>query len=152
MKLFRVEGGVHPEYRKERTQGDKIVFLEKMPRNLYLPLKQHAGHTADAVVTSGKRVKKGDLLAKPQGAISAPIHAPTSGHIVDITEMTSPHPSGIPQPTIVLRTDGKDEWGELPPGYDDPFAVAPAAIDERVAWAGIVGLGAWVLGGEPAKG
>lgn len=141
MKLFHVGGGVHPEYRKERTRKDEIVQLEKMPRNLYLPLKQHAGAPAELVVTSGQRVKKGDLLAKPHGPISAPVHAPTSGHIVNINDMMSPHPSGIAQPTIVLRSDGKDEWGELPPGFDDPFAVAPAEIDARVAWAGIVGLG-----------
>ena len=141
MKLFRVEGGIHPEYRKERTQGDEIVHLAKMPRNLYLPLKQHAGAAAELVVTSGKRVKKGELLAKAHGMVSAPIHAPTSGHIVNINDMVSPHPSGIAQPTIVLRSDGKDEWGELPPGFDDPFAVEPAEIDARVAWAGIVGLG-----------
>jgi len=140
MKLFRIEGGIHPEYRKERTQDLPIAALP-MPRILCLPLKQHVGAAAEPVVDSGKPVKKGDLLAKGHGSLSAPIHAPTSGTIVDIKDMTSPHPSGIPQKTIMLRPDRKDRWGELPPGIGDPFAVGPEEIDARVAAAGIVGLG-----------
>ncbi len=141
MKLFHVEGGVHPEYRKERTQEHAIVSLP-MPRILCLPLKQHAGAPAELVVSSGKRVKKGDLLAKAPSGVSAPIHAPTSGTVVDIREMASPHPSGIAQPTIMLRPDRKDEWSsDLPPAIEDPFTADPAVIGERVEWAGIVGLG-----------
>ena len=55
MKLFRVRGGIHPEYRKERTQEMPIVALP-MPRILCLTLKQHIGNPAEAVVTSGRRV------------------------------------------------------------------------------------------------
>ena len=141
MKLFRVDGGVHPEYRKERTQEHPIVQYSPIPRILCLPLKQHTGAPAELVVDSGRRVKKGELLAKGHGPLSAPIHAPTSGSVSSITEMTSPHPSALPQKTIVLRSDGKDEWGELPPPIEDPFAVEPSEIDDRVTWAGIVGLG-----------
>ncbi len=141
MKLFHVEGGVHPEYRKERTQEHAIVVMP-LPKILCLPLKQHAGTAAELVVSSGKRVKKGELLAKSVGGVSAPIHAPTSGTVVDIRDMTSPHPSGIAQPTIMLRPDGKNEWSsELPAAIDDPFAATPEAIGARVEWAGIVGLG-----------
>jgi len=113
VKLFRIRGGVHPDYRKERTRENPIIALP-MPRILCLPLKQHVGAAAKAVVTSGKRVKKGELLARASGAVSAPIHAPTSGYVVDIVDQTAPHPSGLPQKTIMLRSDGKDEWGELP--------------------------------------
>ena len=140
MKLFRVDGGVHPEYRKERTSEHPIVLFP-LPRILCLPLKQHAGAAAELVVSSGKRVKKGELLARAGSGVSAPIHAPTSGTVVDINDMTAPHPSGLTQKTIVLRPDRKDEWGELPPPIDDPFEVPPEEIDKRVAWAGIVGLG-----------
>ena len=140
MKLFRIRGGVHPDYRKERTRENPIIALP-MPRILCLPLKQHVGAAAKAVVTSGKRVKKGELLARASGAVSAPIHAPTSGYVVDIVDQTAPHPSGLPQKTIMLRSDGKDEWGELPAGIADPFTADPGEIDARVAAAGIVGLG-----------
>jgi electron transport complex protein RnfC len=140
MKLFPVRGGVHPDYRKERTEENPIVALP-MPRILCLPLHQHVGAAAEPVVSSGKRVKKGELLAKAHGTVSAPIHAPTSGYIVDITDHLAPHPSGLSQKTILLRSDGKDEWGPLPAGLDDPFAATADEISARVAAAGIVGQG-----------
>jgi Na+-translocating ferredoxin:NAD+ oxidoreductase RnfC subunit len=45
-----------------------------------LPLKQHAGAPAVAVVKSGARVKAGHLLAVPeQGKLGARIHASIDG-------------------------------------------------------------------------
>lgn len=140
MKLFPVRGGVHPEYRKDRTSESAIVALP-MPKALYLPLQQHIGAPAEPVVEAGQRVLKGQLLAHAGGPVSAPTHAPTSGVIEAITEVTAPHPSGLPQKTIVLIPDGKDEWAELPAAIADPFATDAETIRKRVADAGIVGMG-----------
>jgi electron transport complex protein RnfC len=140
MKLFPVRGGIHPEYRKELSSESAIVALP-LPAILYLPLQQHIGAPAEPVVQVGDTVKKGQLLARGTAAVSAPTHAPSSGTITAITEITAPHPSGLPQLTIVLEADGKDEWAELPAAIADPFTTEPAAIRERVAASGIVGLG-----------
>lgn len=140
MKLFPVRGGVHPEYRKELTSESAIVALP-LPKTFYLPLQQHIGAPAEPAVQAGDTVKKGQLLARGTAAVSAPTHAPTSGTIASITEVTAPHPSGLPQLTIVLEADGKDEWAELPAPIADPFAADPAALRQRVAESGIVGLG-----------
>ncbi|CAA6604059.1 Electron transport complex subunit RnfC [Rhodospirillaceae bacterium LM-1] len=141
MKLFPIRGGIHPEYRKERT-AEKAIVSFPTPAMLYIPLQQHIGAPAEAVVQAGDLVKKGQLLAKGVGAVSAPSHAPTSGSIEAVAEITAPHPSGLPQLTIVLKADGKDEWAsDLPAPIADPFAASPDEIRARVAWAGIVGLG-----------
>ena len=140
MKLFPVRGGIHPEYRKDRTSECAVVAMP-MPRILYLPLQQHIGAPAEPVVQEGDLVKKGQLLARGQGVVSAPTHAPTSGRIGAIDRVTAPHPSGLPQLTIVLEADGRDEWGELAAPIADPFAAEPADIKARVAASGIVGLG-----------
>ncbi|MBF0093435.1 MAG: electron transport complex subunit RsxC [Alphaproteobacteria bacterium] len=140
MKLFAIRGGIHPDYRKELSAERPIVALP-MPGRLYLPLQQHAGAAALPLVEVGDLVKKGQILARPQGVISAPVHAPTSGRIVDIAEYSAPHPSGLSQPTIVLEPDGKDEWASLPAPLADPFAVPGKEISDRVGAAGIVGLG-----------
>ena len=140
MKLFPVRGGIHPEYRKERTSEKAIVVLP-MPAALYIPLQQHIGAPAEVLVTGGDLVKKGQMIARGQGAISAPQHAPTSGRIRSVTEVPAPHPSGLPQTTIILEPDGKDEWADLPEPIADPFAALPQLIHERVAQAGIVGMG-----------
>jgi Na+-translocating ferredoxin:NAD+ oxidoreductase subunit C len=139
MKLFPVRGGIHPEYRKDRTSEGAIVALP-MPATLYLPLQQHIGAPAEPVVKAGDAVKKGQLLARGTGAVSAPTHAPTSGTISAITEVAAPHPSGLAQLTIVLQPDGKDEWADLPAALD-PLTASIDEIRARVAECGIVGMG-----------
>ncbi|WP_234086434.1 electron transport complex subunit RsxC [Azonexus sp. R2A61] len=131
--------GVHPDDHK-RPAADQAVRVMPVPEKLYLPLQQHLGGAARAVVLVGQKVKKGELLAEAQGAVSAPIHAPTSGTIAAVTEITAPHPSGLTLPAIILEADGADEWCELQ-GCDDPFALAPGEIGKRVAAAGVVGMG-----------
>jgi electron transport complex protein RnfC len=140
MKLFSIRGGIHPDYRKELA-SEKAIVAMPMPALLYIPLQQHIGAPAEALVAEGDLVKKGQMIARGGGALSAPQHAPTSGRVVAVTERASPHPSGLPQSTILIEADGKDEWAELPEPIGDPFAAEPGAIAERVARAGIVGMG-----------
>jgi len=140
MKLYPIRGGIHPDYRKEQTSEKAIVALP-MPAALYIPLQQHIGAPAEVLVSTGDLVKKGQMIARSQGVISSPQHAPTSGRITAVTQVAAPHPSGLPQSTIILEPDGRDEWAELPEPIADPFAAAPHAIHERVAQSGIVGMG-----------
>ncbi len=143
MKLFRrlkgIGWGVHPADHK-RPAADAPVRAMPVPARLYLPLQQHLGGPARPVVLVGQKVRKGELLAEAQGAVSAPVHAPTSGVVAAVTEVTAPHPSGLTLPAIILEADGLDEWTELR-GCDDPFALSAAEIGRRVAAAGVVGLG-----------
>ncbi|MEZ5840212.1 MAG: electron transport complex subunit RsxC [Hyphomicrobiales bacterium] len=139
MKLFRISGGIHPSERKELS-AEKPIERLALASVLRIPLQQHIGAPAVAVVDRGDVVRKGQLLATGRGMVSAPVHAPTSGRIVSIGRFIAPHASGLPGQTITMRPDGRDEWGELPAPLD-PFAVDPAAIAERVAASGIVGMG-----------
>lgn len=138
-KLFRIRGGVHPESRKEATAHIPIIRMP-IPGRLYIPLQQHIGDPAEPVVRRGDRVRKGQLLAGSQGLISAPVHAPTSGTIIKIGKHPALHPSGLAVRTIILESDGKDEWIDLPPSID-PFSLTPDDVANRVAAAGIVGMG-----------
>ncbi len=137
--LFADDWGVHPDDHK-RPAADQAVRTMPVPSRLFLPLQQHLGGPARPIVLVGQKVKKGELIAEAQGMVSAPIHAPTSGTIMAVTEITAPHPSGLSLPAIILEADGADEWCELA-GCDDPFALEPAAIGKKVAAAGVVGLG-----------
>ena len=140
MKLFQNRGGIHPEYRKEGTSEKPIVSMP-LPASLFIPLQQHIGAPAEALVAEGDLVKKGQMIARSQGAVSAPQHAPTSGRIAAVTLIPAPHPSGLPQLTIILDPDGKDEWADLPSPISDPFTVDTQVIHDRVAQSGIVGMG-----------
>lgn len=138
--LLRIRGGVHPEGHKKSTGSVSIATDFPLAKKLYIPLQQHIGKAAEPVVKVGDHVLKGQLLAASQGLISAPVHAPSSGTVADINLYPAPHPSALPIMTVVIETDGKDEWIELNP-IADPFEVDPEEISQRVADAGIVGLG-----------
>jgi electron transport complex protein RnfC len=135
-----IRGGVHPEGRKTPTAAKAINLQFPLPLKLYIPLQQHIGQPAEPAVKVGQRVLKGELLAHSQGMVSAPVHAPTSGVVLDVTDFPAPHPSALPIRTIVLETDGEDEAPDAP-RLPDPFGMDPAEIAVRVGAAGIVGLG-----------
>ncbi len=140
MQLLRVRGGVHAEERKTATADVAINSQLAIAKKLYIPLQQHVGKAAEPMVKVGDKVLKGQLLAHSQGMISAPVHAPSSGHIADINFYPAPHPSALPIRTIVIETDGKDQWIALNP-VEDPFALEPEEISLRVGAAGVVGMG-----------
>lgn len=136
----RIRGGVHAEEHKAATTALPIATDFPLPKKLYIPLQQHVGKPAEPMIKVGEKVLKGQLLAYSQGMISAPVHAPSSGIILDVNDYPAPHPSALPIRMIVLETDGKDEW--MPANIPaDPFRLAPEDISLRVGAAGIVGLG-----------
>lgn len=139
-KFFGISWGIHPEDHK-RPAADAATRVMPMPERLYISLAQHLGAPALPTALVGQKVKKGELLAKPQGVVSAAIHAPTSGVIAAIGEIPAPHPSGLPVLAVTLAADGEDAWSETLQACDDPFALEPDEISRRVAAAGVVGMG-----------
>ena len=131
--------GVHPEDHK-RPAADAPLRIFPSPDRIFMPLHQHVGGAARPTVLVGQRVLKGQLIAEAQGNISAPIHAPVSGTISAVGEVTAPHPSGLPFKAITIDSDGLDRWIDLEP-LADPFLAAPEEIARRSALAGVVGLG-----------
>lgn len=93
------EHGIHPVYHKE-TDGMPIRRFPFAPK-LYVSLEQHIGKPAIAVVQVGQEVLRGQLIAKPDGLFSLPIHAPATG----IVEALEPMPSdnGEMEMCIVIR-------------------------------------------------
>ena len=140
MKLFPIRGGIHPVYCKELSSEQGIETLP-LPAMLFLPLQQHVGIPAEPLVAVGERVKKGQPIARRQGTISAQKHAPTSGYVRAVASVMAPHPSGLMQPTILLEPDGQEEWIERSDLPADPLSLDPCEIRERVAAAGVVGMG-----------
>ncbi|TSA39793.1 MAG: electron transport complex subunit RsxC [Methylococcaceae bacterium] len=136
----RIQGGVHAEQHKATTAALAIANNFPIPKKLYIPLQQHVGKPAEPVIKVGEKVLKGQLLAYSQGLISAPVHAPSSGIILDVNDYPAPHPSALPIRMIVLETDDKDQWLTTQIA-DDPFRLNPEEITLRVGAAGIVGLG-----------
>ena len=140
-RLWRFHGGVHlPEHKQEST-GLPITVLAAAGE-LVLPLQQHIGAPARACVQVGQPVAKGEVIARADGYVSVPLHAPTSGTVLAIEPRPIAHPSGIDAPAIVLAADGRDAWHPgLPLPLEEGLALDPAVLRARVRESGIVGLG-----------
>ncbi|HTY04607.1 MAG TPA: electron transport complex subunit RsxC [Rhodocyclaceae bacterium] len=139
-KLFKEPSwGVHPDDHK-RPAADVPLRILPPPAKVYMPLQQHVGGAARPIVLVGQKVLKGQLLAEASGNISAPIHAPVSGTVSAIGEVTAPHASGLGFTAITITNDFEDRWIESTP-VADPFALTPEEITKLTAAAGIVGLG-----------
>ena len=80
LRTFRI-GGIHPPENK-LSAGKKIEVLAT-PKQVIIPLGQHIGAPAVAVVKKGDMVKVGTLLAKAGGFVSANIHSSVSGKRID---------------------------------------------------------------------
>ncbi|MDR1887850.1 MAG: electron transport complex subunit RsxC [Zoogloeaceae bacterium] len=139
-KLFGLSWGIHPEDHK-RPAADAATRIMPTPERLYVSLAQHLGAPALPTVLVGQKVKKGDVLANPQGPFSAAIHAPTSGVVAAIGDIPAPHPSGLPVLAVTLEADGEDRWSEALEACADPFCLAPDVISSRIAASGLVGMG-----------
>jgi electron transport complex protein RnfC len=140
-RLWRFHGGLHlPEFKELSNAGP--VTQTEFPTQLILPLQQHIGGRAEPLVQVGDAVLKGQMIARAQGYVSVPLHAPTSGTVKAIEQRAVPHPSGFAAPCIVIEPDGRDQWSDdLPEPMLDYAVREPAELRERIRWAGIVGLG-----------
>ncbi len=139
MKLWSFHGGIDLPGHKRRSTT-RPTEPAALPERLILPLSQHLGAPAEPLVSVGDRVLKGQMIASPGGFVSAPLHASSSGRVVEIGEHPVPHPSGMSAPCIVIETDGRESWVERTPNADYR-QLEPARIREIVQQAGIVGLG-----------
>ena len=86
LRTFRI-GGIHPPENK-LSAGKKITALAA-PKQVIIPLSQHIGAPAQAVVKKGDLVKVGTLVAKAGGFVSANIHSSVSQAATSVPPSTS---------------------------------------------------------------
>ncbi|QIM63992.1 electron transport complex subunit RsxC [Frederiksenia canicola] len=142
-KLWDFPGGVHPPEMKMQSNQKPIRTLH-LPKFFYVPVIQHTGTAGDVIVNIGDDVLKGQPLTKGENYRQLPVHSPTSGKVIAIQPYVSSHPSGIAELTIVIETDGKDQWCERQP-IDNFLQLTSGQIIEKVYQAGIAGLGGAVF-------
>lgn len=138
-KLWPTPGGVHPAENKLQSTQIGIASIP-IPEQLIIPLSQHVGTSASAIVEVGQQVLKGQMIAEPKGKISAAIHAPSSGLVTAIEDRPLAHPSGMSGPCIVINTDQRDEWIHCE-GTEHYQDIDKAELLEHIRQAGITGLG-----------
>ncbi|MDD5403262.1 MAG: electron transport complex subunit RsxC [Sulfuricella sp.] len=140
--LHPFHGGIHPPEHKSQSTRQGIAAAP-LPARLVVPLRQHNGNPARPVVAVGDHVLKGQMIGAPEGFISAAVHAPASGRVMAIEMQPIPHPSGLPDVSVVLEPDGEERWIERQ--AIDYRAIDPADLRNRLRDAGVVGLGGAVF-------
>ena len=138
-EIHDIHGGIHPPERKTLSRPGELRDAA-LPARLVLPLRQHLGVPAKAIVEVGDAVLGGQVLAQAQGVMSVPVHAPTSGTISAIESRPIAHASGLEDTCIVLETDGADESIRCE-GIPEWQTIAPSLLVERIREAGIAGMG-----------
>ena len=129
--------GVHPDAHKS-TAGSPIRRMPFASR-MILPLAQHIGKPAVPLVRAGEEVVRGQPIARADGFLSVPIHAPADG-VIEAIEL-KPSARGPMVESIVLRVyDASTQevrWAE-PLDLD---ALTPKELIQAIQDTGMVGLG-----------
>lgn len=136
-------GGIEPSMHK-MTADSPVRDCPDSPLYI-LPIKQHIGEQCEPLVGVGDRVLAGQKIAKSQGYVSVPIHAPTSGRVVKIEEHAIPHPSGLGMTSIFIEPDGQDEQDTTLQPLKNWRELDPAELRERLRLCGLAGLGGAVF-------
>lgn len=136
--MKRFFGGVHPRYSKELSSALPTEIMP-LPERLVVHFTQNLGAPPEPVVEKGAEIKKGQVIAKPTGFVSSPVHAPTSGVVKSID--LYPHPVGTDLPAAVIIPDGKDEWMDSCDTERNMGGLEPDAIKKMIHEGGLVGMG-----------
>lgn len=139
-RLHSFHGGLKLPGHREITAARPIQSAG-IPAMLVLPLQQHIGQPAESLVQPGDVVYKGQLIARQVGAISAALHASSSGTVIAVEDRPVPHPSGLLAPCIIIETDGLDRYRESTAPAPDYSHMDRGELCDQIRDAGIVGLG-----------
>lgn len=142
-------GGIHPAANKTATHT--VEFLP-LPTKACMPLAQHIGAPAKAIVTKGDKVFRGQKIAETGSYVSAGVHAPISGTVVALGNVVLPW--GKPSPAIFIEASDEEHaadtvlrseyWSRMVPGICDRTLserLSAEDIRAKIREAGIVGLG-----------
>lgn len=130
--------GVHvPEF-KDLTCHLPIRRMPFAPM-LVVPLSQHAGAPAKAIVKPGQEVVRGEPIAEAGGFVSVPMHAPVTGKVDRIA--LAPSAKGDLAPAIYIKTYLSASQEVLYGAPQDIERMTPDEIVRAVQATGVVGLG-----------
>lgn len=133
------KGGVHPP--ENKFSASQPIEVLPLPKQVVIPISQHIGAPAAAVVAKGDKVVVGQVIAKASGFVSANIHSSVSGVVASLDPVLDS--TGYKKPAITITVEG-DEWlPEIDRSSDlkKDINLSAEEIVARINEAGIVGLG-----------
>lgn len=137
-QLYDFHGGLKLQTFKQLSNA-KESLVTPLPERIILPMQQHIGIPSVPLVKRGDHVLKGQKIATADGYVSVPVHASTSGKILDIDVLMTPL-SQSPQPCIIIEPDGDDAWFDIV-AVKDYMSISPEKLQRLIQEAGIIGMG-----------
>ena len=135
-KTFR--GGVYPDHHKDYTKD--VPLREYLPTgDLVIPLNQHIGKPAKAIVKKGQKVLAGELIAEADGFMSSNVASSVSGTVKAVEERLTV--AGTMSPCIVIQNDGEYTPAEGVGEETDYTVLTNEEILEKIRAAGVIGMG-----------
>jgi electron transport complex protein RnfC len=138
MKKKTFPHGVHPPEGKHLSESKPLETLPA-PDKVVIPLHQHFGAPARALVKKGDEVLLGQKIGEGPVLFSAEVHSSVSGKVLSVDAY--PHPLGKPVTAVTVANDGEDRPAPGIQAENAPFSLGPDDIRRRVKEAGFVGLG-----------
>ncbi len=127
-KSFR--GGYR--FRNFSGQPQFKILSASIPRRVVIPLDLGYDPVQDLMVKPGDSVRAGQVLARDNDRICSPIHATVNGTVEAIESQA--------QATIVIESDGSQDWLPLE-GFSSDWRSLPAAkIEELLYLSGVASL------------
>ncbi len=138
MKTFA--HGIHPPENKEFSEEKTIEGLP-MPPELIIPLSQHIGAPAKAIVAPKQQIVRGEKIADAGGFVSVPMHAPATGTVFKVDKALDSR--GMMTPSIIIKVDPEADQTEVKNGESavDISKIPADQIVGAVQETGMVGLG-----------
>ena len=132
--MFKFLGKLHLPHRKSTASMSPVRISP--PKEVLLPLEQHIGAPATAVVKPGDEVKVGQLIAEAPTSFSSPIYSSVSGKVTKIDSYL--RSSGKKVSAIRIESDGLMTPFE---GITPPEVYDLDSLIAAVHKSGVVGLG-----------
>ncbi|MEM7084434.1 MAG: electron transport complex subunit RsxC [Pseudomonadota bacterium] len=140
LTLHDFPGGLSLPPNKAQQTAQPISTLA-LPDRVWVPLLQHRGKLSRPCVKRGDKVGLGSVIGLADGAFSANVHATIAGTVGRIESRVIAHRSGLSAPCVEILADREQAQDFAAPLDTDFRLVDPNILRQRVADAGIVGLG-----------
>lgn len=138
LKTFRI-GGVHPK--ENKMSATAPIEVMEHPKRAVVPVSQHLGVPAKALVKKGDFVKTGQMIAKGEAFISANVHSPFTGKVFKVEETLDS--TGFRRMAVIIDVE-PDQWMEgidLKTEIKRDIDLSPEEIVKKIHESGIVGMG-----------
>jgi Na+-translocating ferredoxin:NAD+ oxidoreductase subunit C len=105
-----------------------------------MPVAQNLGAPSRPTAAKGDAVKRGQVIGRPDGFVSAFLHAPASGTVTGIERVVDAA-TGRLIDAVVIQPDGADAWADGCNQPRDWEGLSPDDLRKIIAEAGVVGMG-----------